>query len=127
MTTPIAPTTTDVSPKKDGSSILVQWTPVTENNTCNPVSFPQHSDKSIQVLGTFGSASVAVQGSNDLPGTPTNFAALNDPSSTVIAITSAGVKAVLENTVHVKPVPSGGSSQSLTIQMLFHFTNPART
>lgn len=107
----------------DDSALLVVWTPVTEADSCAAVSLPEYGDKSIQVVGTFGSASVAVQGSND----GTNFEALNDPSSTAIGITAAGIKAVLENTVYVKPVASGGSSQSLTINMLFHMSNPLRT
>ena len=126
----ITPTITDVSDRKDGSAILVQWADGGSNNSANtylPVSFPKHADKSIQVYGTFGGASIALNGSNDNIGTPANFAALNDPSSTVIAITSAKIKAVLENTVHVQPVASGGTAQNLNIQMLFQFANPART
>ena len=100
----------------------VQWTPVTEADTCRPIQFPEFSDKSIQVSGTFGGASVALNGSND----GTNFAALRDPSSTTIAITQAGIKAVLENTWQVQPSVTGGSSQSLTITLLVHAANPLR-
>ena len=101
----------------------VSWTPVTNADTCRAVQYPEFSDKSIQVAGTFGSASVALNGSND----GTNFAALRDPSSTTIAITSAGIKAVLENTFQVQPSISGGDgTQSLTITILFHAANPLR-
>ena len=108
----------------DGSTVLVVWTPVTENDTCRPVSYPEMSDKSVHVSGTFGGASVAVNGSNN---SGASYAALNDPSSTAIAITSEKIKAVLENTALVQPSPTGGSGQSLTISMLFHLTNPLRT
>ena len=38
------------------------------------------------------------------------------------------MKAVLENSVFVKPLLSGGDgTQSLTILLLCHFTNPMRT
>lgn len=107
----------------DGSTLQVIWTPVTEADTCVAVEYPEFSDKSIQVLGTFGSASVALQGSNDSGVT---FAALHDPGGTAIAITSAGIKAVLENSQQIKPVATGGSSQSLSIAMLLHLTNPLR-
>lgn len=126
----ITPTVIDVSDRKDGSAIMVSWVDGGANNSANtylPVSYPKHSNKSIQVLGTFGGASVAIQGSNDIVGTPTNFASLNDPGGTVIAITSAKIKAVLENTVHIQPVATGGTSQNLTIQMLLQYANPART
>lgn len=108
----------------DGSTLRVIWTPVTAADTCRAVSYPECADKSIQVAGTFDSASVAVNGSND----GTNFAALRDPGGTTIAITSAAIRAILENTVVVVPLVSGGGgSQSLTISMLIHLTNPLRT
>jgi len=121
----IKPTVTNVGPSGDESCIQVQWTPVTNADTCNPVSYPGHSDKSIQVSGTFNAASVAMNGSNEPTGT--NMFALNDPSSTVIAITAAGGKAVLENTLFLQPAATGGGgSQSLTITMLLRLNNPLR-
>src|SRR5512139_881962 len=120
----IKPTVTAIG-RGDGSTLRVLWTPVTNADTCAAVSFPECADKSIQVLGTFNAASVAVHGSNDAG---TTFAALNDPGGTVIAISAAGIKAILENTELVKPVFSGGgASQSLSVAMLFHLTNPLRT
>lgn len=118
----IKPTQIDVSDKQDGSCMQVIWTPVTEADTCNPVRYPKHSDKSVIVSGTVGGSSTAIQGSND----ETNFAPLHDSGGTLIAITAAGAKQVLENTVQLKPVATGGSGQSITIAMLFHYSNPAR-
>lgn len=120
----IAPAITDISDRANGSTFLVQWTPVTEADTCNPVSFPMHSDKSIHVSGTFGGATVVLQGSNN---SGTTYVGLRDPSSTAISMTADTIKAVLENTQLVKPSASGGSSQSLTISMLFHLSHPLRT
>ena len=120
----IAPTVTAIG-RGDGSTLRVVWTPVTANDTCVAVSYPECSDKSIQGLGTFDSGSIALQGSND---GGTTYAALHDPGGTTIAITSAGIKAVLENTELIKPVvSSGGGSQSITVAMLLHLTNPLRT
>lgn len=110
----IAPTISLIG-ARDGSAKRVVWTPVTEADTCTPVSMPELSDKSVQVLGTFGGSTTAVHGSND---GGTTYAALNDPTGTAIAITSAKIKAVLENTEYVKPVVTGGSSQSLSIAMV---------
>lgn len=121
----IAPSITDVSPRGDGSAMLVVWTPVTSatSDTCSPVSYPKHGDKSIHVSGTFGGGSVACNGSNN----GATYAPLNDPSSTIIAITAEKIKAVLENTRYVQPAISGGTSMSVTVAMLFQFANPART
>lgn len=121
----ISPTITDVGATGDGSTLRVVWTPVTAADTCAAVKFPELADKSIQVLGVFDSVNVAVHGSND---GGTTYAALNDPGGTVIDITAAGIKQVLENTEYVKPIPlTGGGAQSITIAMLFHLSNPKRT
>ncbi len=120
----IAPTVTSVGVGNNAAKLVV-WTPVTEADTCQYVSYPDLTDRSVHVYGTFGNASVAVQGSNE-SSAPTNFVALNDPSGTVIGITSAKIKAVLENSVWIKPVPTGGSSQILTIAILFHLSQPLR-
>ena len=119
----IVPTIVPVG-NQDGSVKRITWTPVTENDTCAPVQAAAYADKSIQVLGTFGSATVALHGSNDGGAT---FAALNLPAGTAIGITAAGIKAVLENTEQIKPVISGGTSQSLTIVVLGRLANTMRT
>lgn len=109
----------------DGATILVTWASVTETDTFGAVALPEYSDKSVHVSGTFDSASIAIQGSND----GTNYCSLFDPSSTVIAITAAtALKAILENTVYVKPLASGGgATQSVTVSMLCRLPNPLRT
>ncbi len=119
----IAPTVTEIGYGNFAAKQAI-WTPVTSADTCGAVTFPEYSEKSIQVAGTFDSASVAVNGSND----GTNYVALNDPGGTVIAVTSAKIKGVLEKTMFVQPVAtSGGGSQSLTISMFFLATNPLRS
>ena len=118
----ITPTLTNVGPSGDGSTILAIWGPFTESDACLPISYPAMSDKSVHVYGTFGSASVAVQGSNN----GTSFAALNDPTGTVIAITTERIKAILENTMQIKPVATGGTGQSITVAILMRLANPLR-
>ena len=108
----------------DGSTLLVTWTGLTNADSCQPVSYPEYSDRSMHVSGTFSGASVAVRGSNN----GTTYAPLNDPTRTVIAMTTETIQAVLENTVYVQPVATAGTGgQALTISMLFHLTNPLRT
>lgn len=118
----IKPTYTDVSERGDESAWSVVWTPVTENDTVVAAALPKHADKSVIVTGTFGGATVTFQGSND----GTNFTGLADITGTAISITSAGAKAVAENTWQFKPAFSGGSSQSLTVAVLAVSPNPMR-
>lgn len=123
MTTPVNPTIKDVSPEGDGSCMLVQWAAVANTNTCSPVSLPKHNDRSIQVEGTFGGATVTLGGSND----GTNYESLSSPANTAISLTATGIKAVLENALfHAPLISGGGGTQALTITMLFHMANPAR-
>jgi hypothetical protein len=107
----------------DGSCILVQWSGVTEADTCVAVEIPDKADKSVQVAGTFGSATAILEGSND----GTNFSGLRSPDSVAISLTATGLKQVLENTRYVRPSMSGGTGQSLTISMVFNLSNPLRT
>lgn len=119
----IIPTVTDISLRGDGSVMQVIWTPVANDDTCRAVSFPQYADKTVQVAGTFGGASIAVDGSID----GTNYAAMSDQGGTTIAITSAGIKQVLQNALYVQPALTGGSESSVTISMIFRLSNPLRT
>lgn len=119
----IKPTITTIG-RGDGSCVMVLWTPVTEADTCVPFEAPDLTDKSVHVYGTFGGSSTAIHGSNN---GGTSFAALNDPSSTAIAITTEKIKAVLENTQQIKPVITGGAAQSLSVAVLVKQNNPLRT
>lgn len=118
----IKPTVTDVG-IGNGSCKLVVWSTVTEADTCAPVSYPDLTDRSIHVYGTFGGSSTAVQGSNNGGA---SFAALNDTGGTVIAITAEKIKAILENSQQIKPVITGGTSQSLSVAILFHLSQALR-
>ncbi len=103
--------------------LLATWAAIGDSDTCTPVSFPDFPDRSVHAWGTFSSASIAVQGSNN---GGTSFASLRDPTSTTIALTSEGIKAVLENTQQIKPVTSGGSGSSVSVAILFHLSQALR-
>ena len=118
----IKPTIVQVG-RRDESCFLVTWTPVTQADTCAPIELPDLPDKSVHVFGTFGGASVAVNGSNN---SGASFAALRSPDSVTIAITTETIKAILENTQQVVPAATGGTAQSLSISMLCKQNNPLR-
>lgn len=82
--------------------------------------FSGFADKTIQVEGTFGAGgSVAAEGSND----GTNFRALTNPQGTTIAVTSAGIAAITEAVIGVRPhVTAGDGTTSLTVTMFFRKT-----
>lgn len=84
-----------------------------------PFACPNYSIKSIQVIGTFGGATVTIQGSNIIDS-PT-YASLTYDGTNAIAFTSAGVKKIWENTYWVRPIISGaGATTTLDVYLLVH-------
>jgi len=100
-------------PNSDRASMVVKWEAVTEADTCAAVALPAWSDRSVQVNGTFGGATVIIQGSND----GTNYVTLNNPADAALSFAAAGLEAVLELTATLKPSISGGTGQSINIYL----------
>lgn len=100
-----------IVPNPDVRSFVVKWEAVTENDTCVAVALPHHADRSVQVNGTFGAATIVIQGSND----GTNYVTLNNPADAALSFTGAGLEAILESTAYLKPSISGGTGQSVNI------------
>lgn len=89
------------------------WTPLTTtNDTGRAILIPGNAIKSIQFSGTFGAGGTVVfEGSND----GTNFVTLTDPQGNAISKTSAGIEAVEEYTLYVRPrVTAGDGTTSIT-------------
>lgn len=95
---------------------LYTWASVTETDTFEPLELTSKRFRSlcIQVGGTFGGATVVVNGSND----DTTYAGLDDQAGTAISVTAAAVKNIGDFPLYVKPVASGGTGQSLTVKLL---------
>lgn len=68
----------------------------------------------VQVIGTMGGATVAMQASND----GTNWWNLKDTSGTEIGLTAAGGADFSTAALYVRPSPSGGSSQDLDVYLI---------
>lgn len=118
----IKPTLVQIG-RQDESCYRATWANVTENDSCVALEMPNLNDKSVAITGSFGGATLSVAGSND---DGANFWPLRSPDSVVISMTSAGLKAILENPQQIKPVMTGGTAQSVTITMVLHQTNPLR-
>lgn len=95
---------------------VVSWALLTAaNEVGNAVEMTGSADRSVQIIGTFDSATVVIQGSND----GTNWASLTDPQGNAISKTAAALEAISELTRYVRPLTSGGGgSQSLTVLLL---------
>ena len=79
-----------------------------------PIEIPDHADMSVQVVGTFDTATLTMQGSND----GTNYLPLTDPQGNAIAMTVTGLEQILENTRYIRPlVSSVGGSTDLDVYL----------
>lgn len=106
-----------------GSVLLVQWIELGQGDDGDPVYMGEFGDRSIQVTGTFGGATLQWEGSND----GTNYVALSDPQGTDIAMTTAGISAVAEVTRMARPkVVGGGGTTDLDVSVLLRKSEPTR-
>ena len=84
---------------------VTTWAPLAADDDGAPVRLAVYSDRSIQVAGTFGGASVTIGGSND----GITYHALSDPSGNVLTLTSAALRAIVELPIFIKPRVFGGN------------------
>jgi hypothetical protein len=97
------------------AAFVSTWPSMAQGDDGAPLSFSQYSDKSVQVFGIFGGASVSIQGSND----GSNWATLTDPQGNDLLITSAKIEMVTEATAFIRPlIVAGDGTTSLTVCML---------
>lgn len=105
----------------------IVWTPLTTANVDGqPFFSPFYSDKTVQVLGTFGGATMTLYGVA-LPqsSTPsagpahTDYDILHKVDLSNLAFTARGMHVVLENIGGIYPVLTGGDgTTSLTVRLL---------
>lgn len=94
---------------------LATWTALGNADTGTSVLLSSASDRSVQVEGTFGGATVTVQGSND----GTNWQTLTDPQGSALTWTSANrLEQIEEITRYVRVITSGGTGTNINVNML---------
>ncbi len=98
---------------RNDRATTVTWTSVTETDTATAAGqLGRYPDKTVQVTGTFDSATVTMQGSMD----GSNWTNLTTNGVTAASLTAAGMLWLWETPLYIKPLISGGgSNQSLTI------------
>lgn len=94
------------------------WTGLATGDDGQPIDWSAYADRSVQVFGTFGGATVTLQGSNDEGPTPTNWNTLTDLQGNAIAFTAAGLEMISEGTLWVRPAVTAGAASGITVQMM---------
>jgi hypothetical protein len=67
----------------------------------------------VQISGTFGSATVKIQTSND----GTNFYDIKDIHNTAVSTTAAAIFEITSAALFIKPAISGGSADSVNVTL----------
>lgn len=84
--------------------VITTWADLHADDDGAPVRLAVYSDRSIQVAGTFGGASVTIGGSND----GETYHALTDTGGDPLTLTAGALKAIVELPVYIKPRVFGG-------------------
>ncbi len=93
---------------------IATWAAETTAGNASITRYAPHvslAASSVHVSGTFGGATVVLQGSND----GTTYATLKDLQGNNLSFTSAGYAEFTSGAAFIKPSISGGTGDSLTI------------
>ena len=105
----------DVKPtydKRFTNHEAVSWAGINStDNTAEIIEIPKYSDKTVHVFGTFGGATVTIEGSNDPiarsdPGSA-SWITLVDPQGNNLSFTAAAMETLLDNPVFLRWSISG--------------------
>lgn len=100
-----------------GRTTAAQWILTNADSDGLPWPAPGAPDKTVQVSGTFDSGTVVIQGSND-PSAAV-WSTMHAPDGAELSFTAAGIEAILENPLWIRPVVTGeGATASITIAIL---------
>lgn len=105
---------TPVTAEAEGNNYVVSWSAIGDSDTCTAVAWGGARDKTVQMQGTWGSATVVLQGSID----GTNYITLTDPQGNAISKTDNAMETVMENVRYIKPSTSGGTGSSVNVYLL---------
>lgn len=88
----------------------------TTDDTGDPVALPNRADRTVQVVGTFGTGgNVRIEGSID----GANYAVLTDPQGNALDITAAKIESISEVVRYIRPrVTAGDVATSLAVSIL---------
>ncbi len=98
-------------------AILLTWEALGDADSGAPFALPFAADITVQAIGTFGSATVRLQGSND----GVNWHAMTQKGgTTTLGLTSAGVHSVNENPAYIRPATVGGTGTDVDVIVAIH-------
>ena len=96
-------------------SFVARWSHMAQNDVGAAIGNAQYTDRSFQVAGNFGGASVSVEGTND----DTNWAPLTDLQGNALTFIAPKIEFVTEATLRIRPKVTGGDGTTdITVSAL---------
>jgi hypothetical protein len=96
--------------------LLVAWEGLANGDEGEPFILSQYADRSVQVLGTFGTGGTVIfEGSNN----GVTYSPLTDDQGTTLSFLTSKLSQIMQIVVNIKPrVTSGDGSTSINVYML---------
>jgi hypothetical protein len=110
----MATVTATLLPSQTLALSRVKWAALGGSDVGSAVGMADYQDRTVQVLGTFGSGTVVIQGSND---DGTTWATLTDPLGNALSFTSAGMKQITELPQYIRPSVTGGTNSAIDVYL----------
>jgi hypothetical protein len=101
-----------------GKGRVYTWT-LADGDVGDPVEAVDFADRSVQMAGAFGGATIAFEGSNDGEA----YEVLTDPQGNNLNFVGAKIEMVTEVTRFVRPRVVGGTGVGVTVSLLTRFTS----
>lgn len=120
----VTPTLSKVG-DQDDSAVLLSWSLTTANTDGTPLEWTQWADRCFTAFGTWGGATLTIQGSND----GTNWFTLsNAAGGTGATFTADGGKSIIELPRYVRPnLTTPGTGAAVSVALLARRQQPLRT
>jgi hypothetical protein len=96
----------------------VVWPALTTSDVGGKVSLARLADRTVQLGGTFGGATISIQGSLVVDPGESDWLTLVDSSGLNLSFTSVGIQSVMQQTLWVRPKVVGGSGTSVDVLLL---------
>jgi hypothetical protein len=97
----------------EGSTYATSWNLTGASASGDPAVLPGAADRAIQAFGNFGGGTVIMEGSNN----DADWATLHDPTGADLIFSAAGMFALMENPIYIRPRLAGATDADLTILM----------
>ena len=101
-----------------GGAHLHTWPLSNADGTGESISNAGAADRTVHMFGTWGSATVILEGTNDPDQGAGNWVTLHDLTGAELTATADFIAMLAENTLFIRPVLSGGAGSTITVALL---------